>query len=63
MQFAQEKPVGACVAGERRLAPLHGCTQVELRHDLYVDFENPPTHEEGWNGALDNLELFLEEKS
>ena len=43
--------------------PLHGGTQVELRHDRYVDFENQPTHEQGWNGALDKLELFLQEKS
>ena len=43
--------------------PLHGGTQLELRHDGYIDFENQPTHEQGWNGALDKLESFLEEKS
>ena len=43
--------------------PLHGGTQLELRHDRYVDFENQPTHEQGWNGALDKLEFFLKEKS
>ena len=42
---------------------LHGGTQLELRHDQYRDFENEPTHEQGWNGALDKLELFLQEKS
>ena len=45
------------------LRPLHGGTQLELRHDLYVDFDNQPTHEEGWNGAFDKLELFLKEQS
>ena len=43
--------------------PLHGGTQVELRHDRYVDFESQPTHEQGWNGALGKLELFLQEES
>lgn len=43
--------------------PLRGGTQVELRHDQYRDFENEPTHEQGWNGAFDKLELFLKEKS
>jgi uncharacterized protein YndB with AHSA1/START domain len=37
-----------------------GGTQVELRHDRYRDFENEPTHEEGWNGALDKLETHLQ---
>ncbi len=40
--------------------PSHGGTQVELRHDRYRDFENEPTHEEGWNGALDKLEAHLQ---
>ena len=39
--------------------PLHGGTQLELRHDRYRDFENEPTHEQGWNGALDTLEHCL----
>ena len=43
--------------------PLQGGTQLELRHDRYVDFENQPTHEQGWNGALDKLEFYLKEKS
>lgn len=43
--------------------PLHGGTELELRHDQYIDFENQPTHEQGWNGAFDKLELFLKEKS
>ena len=43
--------------------PLHGGTQLELRHDLYIDFENQPTHEQGWNGAFDKLELLLKEQS
>ena len=43
--------------------PVHGGTQLELRHDQYRDFENEPTHEQGWNGAFDKLELFLKEKS
>lgn len=42
---------------------LRGGTQVELRHDQYRDFENEPTHEQGWNGAFDKLEIFLKEKS
>ena len=40
--------------------PMHGGTQLELRHDQYRDFENEPTHEEGWNGALDKLETHLQ---
>ena len=40
--------------------PLHGGTQVELQHDQYRDFENEPTHEQGWNGALDKLERHLQ---
>jgi uncharacterized protein YndB with AHSA1/START domain len=35
--------------------PLRGGTQLDLRHDGYRDFENEPSHEEGWNGALDKL--------
>ena len=30
-------------------------TRIELRHEGYLDFENEPTHQEGWNGALDKL--------
>jgi len=42
--------------------PLHGGTQVELQHDQYRDFENEPTHEQVWNGALDKLERHLQGK-
>jgi len=42
--------------------PLHGGTQLDLRHEQYVDFENQPTHEQGWNGALDKLEHLLKEQ-
>jgi uncharacterized protein YndB with AHSA1/START domain len=42
---------------------LHGGTQLELQHDQYRDFENEPTHAQGWNGAFDKLGLFLKEKS
>ena len=41
--------------------PLNQGTQLALRHDQYVDMENQPTHEQGWNGALDKLERFLQE--
>ena len=41
------------------LHPLHGGTQLELQHDQYIDFENQPTHEQGWNGAFDKLERYL----
>lgn len=34
-------------------------TKLELRHEGYLDFENQPTHEQGWNGALDKLEHHL----
>ena len=34
-------------------------TQLELRHEQYVDMEDQPTHEQGWNGALDKLESLL----
>lgn len=30
-------------------------TELELRHEGYLDMENEPTHQEGWNGALDQL--------
>ena len=41
--------------------PLNQGTQLELRHDQYVDMENQPTHEQGWNGALDKLWQHLEQ--
>ena len=40
----------------------HEGTRVELRHERYVDMENQPTHEQGWNGALDHLGQLLQEK-
>jgi len=43
------------------LRPSGQGTQVELRHEQYVDMENQPTHEQGWNGALDKLENLLQE--
>jgi uncharacterized protein YndB with AHSA1/START domain len=45
------------------IRPLNGGTHLELRHDQYVDFENQPTHEQGWNGAFDTLELLTKEQS
>ncbi|MGH8764715.1 MAG: SRPBCC family protein, partial [Burkholderiales bacterium] len=30
------------------LRPSGQGTQLELRHDLYVDMDNEPTHEQGW---------------
>ncbi len=44
------------------LRPSHQGTQLELRHERYVDMENQPTHEQGWNGALDQLGQLLQEK-
>jgi len=44
------------------LRPTDQGTQLELRHDRYVDMENQPTHEQGWNGALDQLGQLLQEK-
>ena len=41
--------------------PLNQGTQLELRHEQYVDIENQPTHEQGWNGALDKLGQHLEQ--
>jgi len=41
--------------------PQDGGTQLELRHDQYRDFENEPSHEQGWNGAFDKLERLLQE--
>lgn len=41
------------------LRPSKQGTQLELRHDQYVDMENQPTHEQGWNGALDKLASVL----
>lgn len=43
------------------LLPARDGTQLELRHDQYRDFENEPTHEQGWNGAFDKLERLLRE--
>ena len=43
------------------LRPLGQGTQLELRHEQYVDMENQPTHEQGWNGALDKLGQLLQE--
>ncbi len=44
------------------LRPSGQGTQLELRHERYLDFENQPTHEQGWNGALDQLGQLLQEK-
>ena len=41
--------------------PLNQGTQLELRHEQYVDIDNQPTHEQGWNGALDKLGQHLEQ--
>ena len=41
------------------LRPLREGTELELRHERYVDMDNQPTHEQGWNGALDKLEIIL----
>ncbi len=30
-------------------------TELVLRHERYIDMENEATHQEGWNGALDQL--------
>jgi len=43
------------------LRPFEKGTQLELQHDQYVDIENEPTHEQGWNGALDKLGQLLQE--
>ena len=43
------------------LRPLGQGTQLELRHEQYVDMENQPTHEQGWNGTLDKLGQLLQE--
>jgi len=43
------------------LRPSGQGTQLELRHESYVDMENQPTHEQGWNGALDQLGQLLQE--
>ncbi len=44
------------------LRPSDQGTRLELRHERYVDMENQPTHEQGWNGALDQLGHLLQEK-
>ena len=41
------------------LRPSGRGTQLELVHKGYRDFENQPTHDEGWNGALDTLGTIL----
>jgi uncharacterized protein YndB with AHSA1/START domain len=42
------------------LRPAGPGTELELLHEQYVDMENQPTHEQGWNGALDKLGSLLE---
>jgi len=42
--------------------PSNRGTQLELRHEGYLDFDNQPTHEQGWNGALDKLGQLLQER-
>ena len=41
------------------LRALNQGTQLELQHEQYLDMENQPTHEQGWNGALDKLGAIL----
>jgi uncharacterized protein YndB with AHSA1/START domain len=41
------------------LRPSGTGTQLELLHEGYLDFVDQPTHEEGWNGALDTLGTIL----
>jgi uncharacterized protein YndB with AHSA1/START domain len=43
------------------LRPSGAGTQVDLRHDQYVDIEGEATHAQGWNGALDKLAQILEQ--
>ena len=38
-------------------------SRLELVHEGYLDFENQPTHDEGWNGALDTLGAILKGES
>lgn len=42
------------------LKPSGEGTRLELRHERYLDMENQPTHEQGWNGALDQLGKVLQ---
>jgi uncharacterized protein YndB with AHSA1/START domain len=41
------------------LRPSGAGTQLDLLHEGYLDFVDQPTHEEGWNGALDTLGTIL----
>lgn len=41
------------------LRPAGNGTQLDLMHEGYLDFVDQPTHEEGWNGALDTLGTIL----
>jgi len=41
------------------LRPSGTGTQLDLLHEGYLDFDDQPTHEEGWNGALDTLGIIL----
>jgi len=41
------------------LRPAGTGTQLDLLHEGYLDFVDQPTHEEGWNGALDTLGTIL----
>ena len=44
------------------IRPLHGGTQLELRHDQYVDFENQPTTSRAERRAR-HAELLTKEQS
>lgn len=35
--------------------PAGSGTQLDLLHEGYLDFVDQPSHDEGWNGALDKL--------
>lgn len=42
-----------------RLAPIDGGTELTLTHERLPDEEARKSHEEGWNGLLDKLPVFL----
>jgi hypothetical protein len=41
------------------LEPIHGGTELTLRHEHLPDEAQRDSHERGWNGLLDKLPIFL----
>ena len=54
---------GAHAAGTDGLEPIDGGTELTLIHEQLADEETRESHEAGWNGLLDKLEVFVGDAS